>query len=75
MKIKKALDFMLDLEEQARNLIPSLVLVNPETLKEQIKKPPKKKKPKRRHQQASTVVHSLEHLSLPGVDQRLSDEG
>jgi hypothetical protein len=46
LKIKRALDYMLDLEEQARNLIPSLVLTNPDTSQEQIKKPPKKKKPK-----------------------------
>ena len=77
MKIKKALDYMLDLEEQARNLIPSLVLVNPDTLKEQMKKPPKKKKPKpkRRQHQASTVDQSLDHLSLPGVELRYSGDG
>jgi hypothetical protein len=68
---------MLDLEEQARNLIPSLVLVNPDTLKEQSKKPPKKNKPKpkRRQHLASTVDQSLDHLSLPGVELRHSCDG
>ena len=77
MEIKKALDYMLDLEEQARDLIPSLVFANQDTSQEQIKKPPKKKKPKpkRRKHQASTLVQSLDHLSLPGVELRLSGDG